>query len=104
MMESATDLVFHNLADEPFGDDGSIHVWFADLDEQQAEREQLSWLSMGEHSRAARLKNPLDRKRYLASHVFTRRVLSNLTGIAPRSLELLIDKCGKPCLSLPQVS
>src|SRR6266568_5339874 len=104
MIESVTDLIVHHRADGAFSGDGNVRLWFADLDEQQAERAQLSWLSTSEHVRAARLKNPLHRRRYLASHVFRRLVLSHLTGIAPGGLELHVDKCSKPWLSLPEAS
>src|SRR5437660_2681660 len=96
-MESAADFVYR------FGgvptNKARVRVWFADLDKQPAEMAQLSWLSTSEHARGARLKKPQDRRRYLASRVFTRRVLSNETGILPENLQILTDKCGKPCLS-----
>ncbi len=96
-MESAADFVYR-FGGVPTNNAG-VRVWFAALDKQQAEMAQLSWLSTSEHARGARLKKPQDRRRYLASRVFTRRVLSNETGILPENLQILTDKCGKPCLS-----
>jgi 4'-phosphopantetheinyl transferase len=103
-VEQVNDLVVLPFGYDPIIDNGRVHVWVTDLDEQQAEMPQLSWLSTNERAKAARLKNPIDRRRYLASRIFTRRALSNLTGIAPGCLELIVDKCGKPCLNLPEVS
>ena len=100
MMESISDYVVHGFGDKP-SDDASVRVWFADLDKQQADIAQLSWLPTSEHVRAARLKKPQDRRRYNASRVFIRRVLSNETGILPENVQILTDKCGKPCLNPP---
>ncbi len=99
-MESVSDFVVHRVDDVP-GDDGSVRVWFMDLDQQETGTAQLSWLSTSERVRAARLQSPLERQRYIASCVSTRRLLSDLTGIPPENLEILRDNCGKPGLSLP---
>ena len=102
MTESVSDFVVHRFGDEP-SDDANVRVWFANLDEQHTDAAQLSWLSTSEHVRASRLKSLLERQRYLAGRVFTRRVLSNLTNIAPEDLKIIADQCGKPRLSLPAV-
>jgi 4'-phosphopantetheinyl transferase len=99
MIESVSDFVVHRFDDLPCGD-GSVRVWFTDLDQQETRAPQISWLSRNEQIRAARLKNPLERERFIASRVFIRRVLSDLTGIAPEDLGILRDKCGKPFLTL----
>src|SRR5712691_9986654 len=98
MMKQVNDFV-HRFDHESFSDNMSVRVWFTDLDRQQTDVVQLSWLSTSEHAKAARLKSPLVRQRYLAGRVFTRRILSELTGIAPENLEIIKDQCGKPCLS-----
>src|SRR6266545_3190353 len=98
MMESISDFVVHRFGDEP-SDDASVRVWFADLDELPTESAGLSLLSTSEYARGARLKKPRDRRRYLASCVLIRRVLSNETGVLPENLQILTDKCGKPRLS-----
>ncbi len=95
------DMVIHRGADESIGDYGGAHVWLTNLDEQEIESAELSILSTREHVRAARLKSPLERRRYIAGRLFTRRVLSNITVIEPENLEFCKDKCGKPSLSLP---
>jgi len=100
MINSAIDSVVHRFDDVSRGD-GNFRVWFTDLDQQATESAQLSWLSTSEKVRAARLKSPLARQRYMASRVFTRRLLSDLTGILPENLEILADKCGKPYLNVP---
>src|SRR5437016_12528013 len=100
MMGLVSNFFVHCVDDVP-GDDASIRVWFTDLDQQKTETTQFSWLSTSEKVRAARLKSPLARQRYVTSRVFTRRLLSDLTGILPENLEILADKCGKPYLNLP---
>jgi 4'-phosphopantetheinyl transferase len=104
MLKQVNDFVVHPFGGDPIIDDGRVRVWITNLDEYPLEVAPLSWLSTSEHAKAAHLKNPIDRQRYLASHIFTRRALSNVTDIAPRSLELLVDRCGKPCLSFPEIS
>jgi 4'-phosphopantetheinyl transferase len=104
MMEQVNDFVCHRLDHESFSKDRVVRVWFTDLDQQQSDIAQLSWLSKSEQIRAARLKSLLERQRYLAGRVFIRRVLSNLTGVAPENVEIIIDQCGKPCLTLPAVA
>jgi 4'-phosphopantetheinyl transferase len=101
MLEQVTDFVVDRTPHWSFSDDKNVRVWFIDLDQQRAEPIQLSCLSTSEHAKAARLKSSLDRRRYLASRIFTRRLLSTLTGIVPEDLEITTDKCGKPRLNLP---
>src|SRR2546422_716189 len=98
MPRHISDVVIHNLASEPITDYRGIHLWFADLDKQNTEPAPFSLLSTSELVRAARLKNRRERQRFIASRVFTRRVLGNITGIASKSLEFHNDKCGKPRL------
>jgi 4'-phosphopantetheinyl transferase len=104
MLKQVNDFVLHPIGDDPLIDDGRVRVWITNLDERHLEVAPLSWLSTSEHANAARLKNPIDRQRYIVSHIFTRRALSNLTGTAPASLDLLVDRCGKPRLNFPEVS
>jgi phosphopantetheinyl transferase len=104
MMKQVNDSVAHRLGHESFSNNQDVRVWFTDLDQQHTDIAELSWLSKNEQVRAARLKSPLERQRYLAGRVFTRHVLSNLTGVAPENVEIIIDQCGKPCLTLPEVT
>jgi phosphopantetheinyl transferase len=104
MMKQANDFFVHRLGHESFGDNRGVRVWFTDIDQQQTDISELSWLSNSEQIRAARLKSPLERQRYFAGRVFTRRLLSNLTGVAPEDVEIIIDGCGKPRLTLPAVA
>jgi 4'-phosphopantetheinyl transferase len=99
-MKQVNDFVYR-LGHESFNDSGSVRVWFTDLDQQQTDIDQLSWLSTSEHTRAARFRSPLQRQRYLAGRVFMRCILSEATGLAAESLEIITDQCGKPCLSPP---
>ena len=102
MMKQVDDLVYR-FGHESLSEGGSVRVWFTDLDRQQTDMDQLSWLSTSEHAKAARFKVPLQRQRYLACRVFIRRILSKVTGLAPENLEIIRDQCGKPCLSPPVV-
>ncbi len=99
MLEAIPNIIIHRSPDEPITDQTKVHLWFTDLDKQETEMPGLSLLSPSEQARASRLKSPLEQRRYITSHVFTRRVLSNLTGIAPGSLEFNKDKCGKSLLN-----
>jgi len=56
-------------------------------------------LSAGEHTRAARLKDPLLRGRFLARCDFLRRVLGHVTARDPSALEFVAGPCGKPQLA-----
>jgi 4'-phosphopantetheinyl transferase len=103
MLGSVSDTVAHHFGDDPI-DDAGVRVWSNDLDLQKIEIEQLSWLSTNEHVRVARLKSPLERQRYIASCVSTRRALSDMTGILPENLEIYRDRCGKPYLTTPSTA
>jgi phosphopantetheinyl transferase len=104
MTKQVNGFVFHRLGHESFSNNRSAGVWFTDLDQEQSDVARLSWLSKSEQIRAARLKSPLERQRYLAGRVFTRCVLSNLTGVSPENVEIIVNQCGKPCLTLPPVA
>src|SRR5439155_21718964 len=98
MMGLVSNFFVHCVDDVP-GDDASLRVWFTDLDQQKTETTQFSWLSTSEKGRAARLKSPLARQRYWTSRVFTRRLLSDRTGLRPENLDVLADKDGIPSLN-----
>ncbi len=102
MLEEINDFAIHSLADEPISDGTKVHIWLTDLDRQDIETPRVLEFSQSEQVRATGLKNPLDQRRYIASRVFTRSVLSNMTGIPPDSLEFCRDKCGKPWLRLSE--
>jgi 4'-phosphopantetheinyl transferase len=100
-LEQIPGFVTHSVADEAITDRARIHVWFTDLDAEESEPAQLPKLSISEQERATRLKSPLERRRYIASRAFTRRILGNISGTAPESLEFRRDTCGKPMLNVP---
>jgi len=99
MIKRIPNIVIHRSPDEPITDQANVHLWFTDLDKPETETPGLSTLSPGEQVRAGRLRSPREQRRYITSRIYTRRVLSNLTGIALESLDISRDKCGKPLLS-----
>src|SRR2546425_4542494 len=99
MMKQVNDSVSRRFSHRPFSESGSVGVCFTDLDRQQTDMAQLSWLSTDEHAKAARFKSPLQRQRFIAGRVFSRRVLSKVTGLAPENLEIIKNQCGKPSLN-----
>jgi 4'-phosphopantetheinyl transferase len=63
-------------------------------------------LGMDERRRAARLRNPDDRERYIVAHVFLRRLLAERLGSAPQDVSFVQEACpscgaprGRPAVS-----
>ncbi len=90
--------VVHESPNEAITDLSRLHLWIADLDAGEWGRGP-AYLSRGELARAARLKDEVQRRRYLSSRIFVRRVLGNLADLNPASVEFAEDSCGKPHLS-----
>ena len=55
-------------------------------------------LSPDEVERAARLRRPLDRERFVASHAWLRQVLSRYVAVAPSAVTFVQGAHGKPSL------
>ena len=94
-----THFLVHDLPDEPVLDLNRPHIWFCNLDENQELK--VDWhsiLSRDELALAARLKNSLERRRFVNRSVFVRKVLGNLAGIAPEKVEYCLGPKGKPKL------
>jgi 4'-phosphopantetheinyl transferase len=70
-----------------------IDLWHASLDEIDPDRTSLS---MEECARAARYRLDRDKRRYAASRIFLRQVLSAYAGVPAVSLPLGVTRDGKP--------
>jgi 4'-phosphopantetheinyl transferase len=78
---------------------GEVHVWRVDLDVPAARRAALaSLLDRHERARAMRLRQPVDRDRWVVARGSLRCVLAAYTGAAPGALVLAIGPHGKPYL------
>ena len=72
-----------------------VHVWFAQLD-AAAESPHAAVLDQDERARASRLRDPADRRRYVAAHALARVLLSGYLGEAPERLRFRVGPRGKP--------
>jgi len=87
---------------------GDVRVELIDLDARAPDRsssESEEALDASERTRAAALRDPADRLRYVASHVALRRLLGEATGVRPGAVVILRSSCvscgephGKPYL------
>jgi 4'-phosphopantetheinyl transferase len=72
-------------------------VWLRDLDaDAQADCGDRWPLSAGERTRAARLRDPVARRRFTARCAFVRRVLGAASGVSPGDVTLIYGAHGKP--------
>jgi 4'-phosphopantetheinyl transferase len=78
---------------------GNAQIWIKDLDNLTIDPGEIAWLSESERVRVARLKDPIESLRFLASHVFTRKVLASVARLHPSSIEIFTDRCGRPRLA-----
>jgi len=73
-----------------------VHAWLIGLD---AEADRAGEVLAGyERDRAASYLLPLDGARFAASRAALRRILAGYVGRAPRNLEFLADRRGRPVL------
>ncbi|MPZ36358.1 MAG: 4'-phosphopantetheinyl transferase superfamily protein [Rhodospirillales bacterium] len=72
---------------------GNVHLWHASLDEIDPDSTNLS---MEECARAARFRFDRHKRRYVASRIFLRLVLSAYSGLPAVSLPLGVARDGKP--------
>jgi surfactin synthase thioesterase subunit/phosphopantetheinyl transferase len=82
-------------------DADEVHLWHAFLDELPALGEALNELSPAERDRAARLRRPVDRRRYVARCALLRRLLARY-GVPVLTEELPAGPRGKPGLPAGQ--
>ncbi|TDP47223.1 4'-phosphopantetheinyl transferase family protein [Zavarzinia compransoris] len=76
---------------------GEVHAWIIDLELAAGTLEDTELLtSLWERERAARLRRPLDRRRFLRGRAALRRVLSTYAGRPPAGLVLAADDQGRP--------
>jgi 4'-phosphopantetheinyl transferase len=82
--------------------DGEIHVWRIDLD--QPAPGLLALLSPDEIERAGRLKQTLDRDRFIRTHGAMRSILGGYLGLSGDLLRFGVGDKGKPYLISPDTS
>lgn len=76
-----------------------VHAWVFSLDLPSGMQERFStFLSPAEQARAERFKFPADRRDYVASHGYLRRILSHYCQVEPHALILEALPSGKPRL------
>jgi phosphopantetheinyl transferase len=83
-------------------DEYHVDVWTAVLDVPASALEALERiLSNGERARAERFYAPIDRNRYVASHIVLRMILSSYIGDSPGKLLFSYGPYGQPSLTGP---
>ena len=82
-----------------------IHIWRARLDLPASRIDELAeLLSPDEHDRAARLRLPDSRARFVTARGCLRRILASYVGLHPAHLTFYYSETGKPRLANPSVS
>lgn len=79
-------------------DDCDIHVWVCLPHEADSSDRAASVLDEAELRRAAGFRFQRDRKRYVAHHAYTRRVLARYLGGTPAAVRIDAGRYGKPQL------
>ena len=69
------------------------------------DRTETMTLSVPEREKASRFRFDADARRFVLGRLAIRRLLAEIGGLAPRSLQIAIDELGKPtCPQLPALS
>jgi 4'-phosphopantetheinyl transferase len=81
-------------------DRGTVHVWYAELDQFAGQQGQLlDVLSADERGRAERFHFAKDRAHFIAARGLLRRILSRYLDLPPHQLSFSYSPYGKPALS-----
>jgi 4'-phosphopantetheinyl transferase len=92
----------HGPSDDPMKGKCGAHVWLCDLDDARTyEVSGATELLPEEYARAQRIRNLIERRRFIVRSIFVRDVLGKLLGVAPGSLEFATGPRGKPRLLRP---
>ncbi|BCM89730.1 4'-phosphopantetheinyl transferase Sfp [Abditibacteriota bacterium] len=79
--------------------DGSVHIWMADLNRLQARQHELeSHLDHAERKRAGQFHFATDRTRFIIGRGHLREILSSCLGVPPSRLIIAYNSNGKPFL------
>lgn len=79
--------------------EGELHVWRVALDVPEPECERLrELLSPPEAERAARLRLPRDRRRFVVAHAALRTIVARYVGTSPELVPLATPAGSKPAL------
>lgn len=82
----------------------STELWLLRTEEARAQRLSAAWwplLEAAEHARAARLRRPRDRERFVLSHGLLRQALSSRARVSPATWRLSYDQHGRPHIAEP---
>jgi len=86
---------------------GDVELWSVDLDLDRPDEDGRGggvWqLSEQEQARAARMRLDADRRSFVASHLWLRRLLADRLGVAPARIEYATSGTGKPELASPSL-
>ncbi len=101
----ASNIVTHASPDETVDDLGSVHMWLFNLDKTSGLRTAEGGIfSAEELLRTRRLKNQVDRQRFLNRCFYVRQVLGTLTAAGPKHLRFTRGPHGKPRLVVERSS
>jgi 4'-phosphopantetheinyl transferase len=75
---------------------GEVHLWRVRLDLPDDVALARSWLTSDESARAERFRRPDDRRRWVTSRLWLRRLLGGYLGIDPGELQLVGGMRDKP--------
>ncbi len=96
--ERPLDVAVHTNPGEPPEDLARAQLWIGDLDEILVGG-RVELLSLDERERARRCASPEERHRFVASCLFTRDVMGQVTGLPPESLRFVEGDSGRPELA-----
>lgn len=97
---SATGLRWEPPTGRPALVPGETHVYAFDADETGQDLDAFeAVLSIDERSRAQRLVEPVDRRRFIAGRGLLRRTLADYTGVAVGDIRFEHPESGKPALA-----
>lgn len=84
---------------------GGLQVFEIDLDaiSHASAGEELGVLDGEERQRASRMATPLLRRRFVAAHAVTRRILGDALGVGAQDIGFVTGPFGKPSLATPLV-
>src|SRR5260221_5687448 len=96
------EIQIHDTSNEAIPGQHGAHVWLCDLDDLRAyEVSGATGLHREEYARAHRIRNLIERRRFIVRSMFVRDLLGKLLGVPPGSLEFATGARGKPRLLRP---
>jgi 4'-phosphopantetheinyl transferase len=91
--------IWQTANEQPSLNDGEIHVWRADLNQNFSTIQKFSeTLSADEKQKAAKFRFEKDRNHFIAARGSLRKILGGYLGIAPNKICFSYNRFGKPFL------